>query len=234
MPRAQQLTVFLLCSFSMHAMELIPITNHSSDLEIITDDLFAMSIVSRLDRQGRDALRLTNKKYFGLILSQDILTDNYINACKLGDVHRMTYLERLGWLPSHQEFANAIKNKKYCLAQWLIDKNKVVIWNAYCSNIREAVRMATVDEMIPVIKWLLDTRRPVLHHGEFLSGYHFSNNLVNTYPEAKKIVDIFVQYEKDEIERKAQETVHQRMIATACSGLSIAACYGPTTGYYHR
>jgi hypothetical protein len=145
---------------------------------------------------------VTCKKYLTLIHSQDALNENYNKSLYEGNAPKMIHWKKLGWLPPHQEFANAVKNKKNKLAVWLLEKQKVTVWDAYCSNILEAVNTSTVEQILPVIKWLLDTRRPVTHLGEYLSGYHFANNLKEQYPEVKKIVDVFERYKQEEESRK--------------------------------
>jgi hypothetical protein len=194
------LNVFLICSSTMYSMELT--TTHASSSIHITDDLLSTAICSRLDRPAREVFRCTNKKYFELILPQDVLNKNYKDAHILQDEPKMLHWKSLGALLPHQEFANAIKKNIFFLARWLLEKNKVVIWDAYCLNIRQAVETSTIEEIVPVIKWLLDMRRPATHLNEYLSGYHFANNLVGRYPEVKKIVDVFKTYEKEEEARK--------------------------------
>lgn len=185
----------LLCSSTLYAMELT-ITS-TSCVEKITDDLFTTAIGSRLDRPARDALRRTSTKYFKLILSQDELNENYKNACLRWDNPQIVHWKSMGGLLSHQEFANAIQNKKNSLGTWLLEKNKVVVWDVYCRNIQDAIATSTIEEMLPVIKWLLDSRMPKTHLGEFLSGYHCAKNLIAQYPEVQKIVDVFEVYEQD-------------------------------------
>jgi hypothetical protein len=177
-------------------------TNTSDGICIITDDLLTTAICSRLDRPARDALRRANKKYFKLILSQDELNKNYKEAYTLKDKPKIIYWKNLGGLLPHQELANAIQNKKCILAAWLLRTKKVIVWDAYCCNIQTAVNTSTIEEILPVIKWLLDTQKPLVHLGEFLSGYHYAANLVKACPEVQKIVNLFMKYEEEE-ERKA-------------------------------
>ena len=194
----------LICSSTMHAMELTT-ANYSGGIGI-TDDIFVTAVCSRLDRPTRDILRCTCKKYLTLVHSQDALNENYNKSLYEGDALKMVYWENLGWLPPHQEFANAVKNKKNKLAVWLLEKKKVTVWDAYCSNILEAVKTSTIKQILPVIKWLWDTRKPLTHLDEYLSGYHFAKNLIGLYPEypeVQKIVDAFERYEQEEAVRKA-------------------------------
>ncbi len=196
--------IFLLSFFPISAMELTT-TNHSSGI-CITDDLFITSVCPRLDRPARDTLRCTCTKYLKIVHSQDELNKNYKEAFfAKNDMHQMFYWKSMGALEQHQEFAYAVKNKKDKLALWLLERNTVAVWNAYCLNIREAVETSTVDEMVPVIKWLLDTRKPVTCNGEYLSGYHYANNLKEQYPEVQKFIDLFKAYEQEEKERKKVE-----------------------------
>ena len=204
------LSIFLMYSSTMYAMELTT-TNIPNGIHIITDDLLTTTICSRLDRPARDAFRRASKKYFTIVLSQDALNNNYKNAYELGEVCKMIYWKSMGGLLLHQEFSNAIKNKKEILATWLFEKKKVDVWNAYCCNIKEAVETATVEEIVPVIKWLLLTRKPVTYLNEFLSGYDFAKNLVHQYPEVKKIVDLFEAYQKEIDDFNIVENQYQRL-----------------------
>ncbi len=188
--------IFLLFSFSMHAMKCI-ITDCSDGISL-TNDLFITTVCSRLDRPMRDSFRRTNKKYFKLLLSQDELNKNYEEACDTKDDLKMAYWKSLGGCFAYQEFADAVKSKKYKLATWLMNKKKVVVWDAYCSNIKQAVETSTVDEMVPVIECLLYSRKPTTYNSEYLSGYYVSNQLKEQYPEAQKFIDLFQKYTQEQ------------------------------------
>lgn len=197
MQRTLFLSALLVCSSTLYAMELT--TADTSITTKITDDLFTTAICPRLDRPERDALRRTSKKYFKLLFSQDELNRKYNIP---HDHPEKAYWRSMGGLLLHEEFANAVKNNKNSLATWLLEKNKVDVWDAYCRNIQEAVETLTIECMLPVIKWLLDTRKPLTHRGEFLSGYHYAINLKQQYPGVQKIIDLFIAYEKAEEARK--------------------------------
>jgi hypothetical protein len=175
----------------MYSIELT-ITN-------IPDDCVKI-ICSRLDRPEREVLRCTSKKYFQLILSQDELNKNYVQAHKQQDKLNITYWKSLGgWLP-YQEFANAIKDERESLATWLLKQNKVAVEDAYCCNIQEAAETSTIKQIRPVLKWLLDTRSTRMF-GEYLSGYNCAKNLKEKYPNAQEIIDFFDAYMKQEDSR---------------------------------
>ena len=191
------LNVFLIYSSTLYAMELT--TTHIYNGIIITDDLFATSVCSRLDRPARDTIRCTCKKYYECIVSQDILNINYAKAFHLKkDDAQMLHWKSLGAFFPHQELAKAIKDKKYDLAKWLLEKNKVNVWNAYCRNIQDAIEEKKVEEILPLIRWLLNTREPRTHHNEFLSGYHYAINLKKKNPDVQKIIDVFDEYKKEQ------------------------------------
>jgi hypothetical protein len=191
--------VFLMCSTTLYSMDLTIFTNFTN----FSDDCISI-ICSRFDRPERNNLKCTNKKYFKLILSQDEVNNNYRNAHMQQDESNMIYWKNMGgWLP-HQEFANAIKNKKISLAKSLLKNNKVAIYDVYCCNIEEAVKTSTIDQVIPVLKWLMDTRS-TRAAAEYLSGYELAKNLKEKYPQAQEIVDFIhacliekKQYKKSE------------------------------------
>jgi hypothetical protein len=138
-------------------------------------------------------LRCTSKKYLALLFSQDELNKNYVKAHMQQDKLNMAYWKSMGgWLP-HQEFANAIKNKRESFATWLLKNNKVAVDDAYCCNIQEAVETSAIKQMLPVIKWLLDTRSTRLS-AEYLSGYNCAKNLKEKYPNAQEIINFFDAY----------------------------------------
>lgn len=197
--------IFLLCSPAIYAMELTT-TRITSDQ---FDDILTTSICSRLYRFERNALRYTCKKCLNIILSQDELNEEYELSFREKSP-QIIHWKSLGGLLPHQEFAEAVKNKKELLARWLIEKEKVSVWKAYCCNIEEAVETSTVQEILPVIEWLLDRRKPVTHQGEFLSGYHFANNLTDKYSEVQKIIDIFEKYQREKLQKIAQIAAQAR------------------------
>jgi hypothetical protein len=202
--------IFLLSPVSMHAMELIT-THHSSGI-VITDDLFLTAVCSRLDRPARDTLRCTCTKYFKIIPLQDELNKEYVKAFYKKDDSRICYWKGLGGLFPHQEFANAIKNKKDKFATWLLEKGKVQIWNAYCLNMQDAVETLTIDEMLPVITWLLYTRKPEIFEQEFCSSYGFARKLKEhhpkeQYPHIQQIIDLFDKYRQKEEPKKRVENI---------------------------
>ncbi len=199
---------FLLSSFPIYAMELT-ITNDSNGIPL-TDDLFTTLICSRLDRSARDTLRCTNKKYSTLVHSQEELNKHYWESLI---VEEMFYWKSLGALEEHQEFAYAVKNKKDKLAKWLLERNEMAVWDAYCLNIEDAVETSTVDEMVPVIRWLLYTRKPTTHLGEFESAYGFTLNL-KKYPDVQKFIDLFKTYEQREEGWKIQRE-RERILSLA-------------------
>ncbi len=219
--------IFLLCSFAIHAME-ITIPNNSSGLEIIMDDFLTTLNCLPLNREVRHSLRCASKKCLKLVFSQDDLNVKYIDAYKQKNQHQMDCWRSFGGCFYYQEFANAVKNKKDKLAEWLLKKNKVTVGRAYCSNIMEAVQTSTVDEMVPVIQWLLYTRTPSTYGSEFSKSVKEALRLVKEYPEAQKFLDLFNKYKAEELRRELQ----RRMIAQACSGLSIASCYGSVSDYF--
>ena len=181
------LTLLLVCTPTAYSMEIdCPPT--------IPNEIFTTAICSHFDRPDRDALRLTCTKYFKLVPSQDFLNNNYQAACERNDIITIADWKQMGGVLSHQELARAVQNKQYSLAKWLIEHDKLGMWPAYCTNIQEAVESAEIKQMLPVIKWLLDYRKPKIHLNEFLSGHHYAKNLIKKYPEAQQFVDLFDKY----------------------------------------
>lgn len=187
------LNIFLLYSSAISAMELTT-TNNSFHIQNISDDLFSTAICSRLDRPARDTLRCTCKKYVMLIYSQDELNNNYAQEILYCSV-KVAYWRSLGGCYYFQEFGNAVKDKKDELAQWLLDK-KIDVCSAYCSHIKEAVETSKVDEVLPIIKWLLYTQRPDIEDFESLRVYFFAHEFKKQYPEVQKIIDLFNKYKQ--------------------------------------
>lgn len=204
--------IIVLLDFStVCAMELTTVPTAIGICQL-GDELIIMEICSRLDRSSRDVLRLTNKKYFTVLFSQDVLNKKYQAACiTRNKIDQDFWQKRGGWLP-YQEFARAIQSEQYRLATWLLKKKKAEVWDVYCGNIKEAVETSTVDKMVPVIEWLLNTRKPITCNGEFLSGYHFANNLKEQYPDVQKFIVLFKKYEQEEKERKEKEN-RERIIS---------------------
>jgi hypothetical protein len=196
------LTIFSIYFCNISAMELI----------VIPADLFITKICSQINRPTRDALRRTCKKYYECVISQDTLNGNYAKFLVLKDNAQILHWKNLGALFSHQELARAVKDKKFELATWLLAKNKVSIWNAYCRNIKDAVEEKKVEEIVPLIAWLLDTRKPQTHLNEFLSGYHFANNLKEKYLDVQKIIDVFKEYEKKRLTQELADDWAKELI----------------------
>lgn len=208
MQLVRSFVIFLLYSSTVCAMKLatVPAATGICQLE---DEFITTEICARLDRPSRDALRRTNKKYFKLILSQDMLNRQYsIAYITENKIDQDYWQKRGGWLP-HQEFARAIKNQQYPLASWLLAKNKADMWGLYCRNIEEALKTSTVDEMVPVIRWLLNTRKPAIYssgylypESEFFSGYNCARNQIEKYPDVQKIVNVFEAYRRGQEEQE--------------------------------
>ena len=192
------LTTFLLCSSTMYSMErpleLVP-TNVSSGLDIIPDELLPTAIGFWLDRPARDDFRRTCKKYFELLLSQDELNKNYRNACNkkykkacIFNPDTELYWKNLGGLWSHQEFANAIKNKKDKLAMWLLEK-KTTPYSAYYLNILKVMDTSTIDEILPVIEWLLKSKKLGTYFDDSLNC---AKKFIDQCPDIQKIIDFSI------------------------------------------
>ncbi len=194
--------IFLLSSFSMHAMKLTT-PNHSNGIPL-TNDLFTISICSRLDRPARDALRCTCKKYLALVHSQEELNKHHQEVYdKIGYGQniqdQLVYWKNLGGMFPHQELASAVKNKKEKLAVWLLETKRVnIIFHGYYWNMQDAVETSTVDEIVPVIQWLLDATKPLTDSRDFLSAYNYANDRKKRYPDMQKFVDLFDKYKEEE------------------------------------
>jgi hypothetical protein len=200
----QYFIVFLLSSFSIQGMELA-ISDKSSGIQGVDDAVLTASICPRLGWQARNALRCTCKKYLKLVHSKDELNKKYKKACDEKNVLQMTYWKNLGGCYFYQEFANAVKNKKDKFAEWLIEKNKVIIEDVLLNNISESVTTLTVDEITPVIQWLLNSIQSICPKNNFFFSYNSYYLICNAtkilaykYPEAQIFIVMFEKYKEEQ------------------------------------
>lgn len=176
------LTALLLCSTTIHSMESIP------------HEIVSSAFHPHLDRVDKSILKCVNKKWNVIVLSQDELNKQYTAACEKQDTDAIKQLKKMGGFLAHQEFAHAVHNKQYCLATWLIEHKKVDVWHAYCTNMQEAADSAKIEQMLPVITWLLETRKPKTYGIEFINSYQCAQNLAEKYHNMQQLISVFEVY----------------------------------------
>ena len=182
-----------------HRVNGMELAEGKAPIHNIQDEVFTTVICPYFDRQDRDTLKCTCIKYHNLVLSQEELNKKY-HMAKIKGLHlhskqslqEMELYKKMGGLAIHQEVANAIKNNKGSFATQLIEKQKLTEWTLFYNNIEEAVKTSTIESMLPIIRWLLDTRKPKFD--DLKATYEYIKTYLSEYPETNQFLILFQDY----------------------------------------
>lgn len=163
------LTTFLACNTTIYSMQHI------------SDDMLIYSIVPRLDRPAKKALKSINTTYYKKILTQDELNKKYMAAYARKNIKAITLYKKMGGMSYYEEVSQAFYKNNDPLAKWLINTYRISVYSALQDSIS--------DQDTVICQLLLDIYKPSTVDNKLYSCQTQAISLHN-----QNLIKIFTKY----------------------------------------